>query len=464
MADESAVVAPKAVPAPSIRASTKPTKGTLHKSSREKVPLPLQGCPDKEPVEFPHKWFEENAGKKPFFTYVPLTLADKELAGAVKAGLDSGDAPLDLVICFLVKALQNFKVTLSEDWSSYGIIIGKKGEDISPMDIITATPEGTPITLGRVGEEFPDLNAIYLITCLYRISLLKHRGAMDSYISEVKTRLKTLGATLMTAGMMSCFDTTPSGIEAWCVNPPLRKIMAAIDMFLTRANVGPLSPVKVGTIVSRGRDCGAWSDLLRLQETLGMETQGALAWILSPTVIKEIEQMANQKEEMWDFYGYFYYLSDMGLSKKSPYSSGANPGMHFLCNTIAFFLGAKAAPNTLWIEAPKLATLLNSALLTAYALRAPEELRPIYSENAEQEALITKIAEKQEGASGETESEDIDKEPVRAKWADWMQYYMALDWVAPRKAVEWAQRVAGGHVAPREHTLAHKLVELVKTL
>lgn len=439
-----------------------PTPGKLFKSLTNVVDLGLQGNIDKEPVEYPHRWFISNPGRKPYFMYTKSTTPDREIAGAVFRSLQTQAPDIGLAIDFLVRVLPKYEGKVNEEWTSYGRKLSGEGHKVNPMSLIEAVATGDPVDRGTVGPaDYPEINVIYLLTCIYRLSLLRAKGTEDMYYNKVRDRCKVLGNGICTTDELRILESVPEGCSSWGSNPAYRKLMAAIDMFLTKVNHEVLSPVKIGTVVSRGRDCGVWGDIIRLQELIGQNTHGALKWLLAPSVMEELEAISSPAEQSWDYYGYFYYMSDLGLTKKSPYASGANPRLHFLCNATALFLDGKAAPTTQWIEAANLNSLLCAAIHAAYALRAPEHLRPIFGATVDEQTMIIDILTEQQQA---TVSADGQAEPPRSEWAAWMVYYQGKDWQLTDNMKEWAKRFVSTITAPRDNSIGKKVKDMVASL
>ncbi|CAH1647446.1 unnamed protein product [Spodoptera littoralis] len=103
----------------------------------------------------------------------------------------------------------------------------------------------------------------------------------------------------------------------------------------------PFSAARVGTISSRYRDCCA--SLLSIRfflRIIGSENLDEVpAWITYEPVALDLIRMSRTGEEAGDGTSYFPYQSDMGLVKKSAYSTVINPSYFFFVHGVGALLG-----------------------------------------------------------------------------------------------------------------------------
>lgn len=412
--------------------------------------LPIQ----KEAVEYPSLWFENHPKGKPEVFYKPTEIEAAELGRAVMKSIKDQTFDQDLAIHFIITALEKYTFKLDQHWISYGTVIGVKDALVTPLSLLKLTASPDKSNAGtRDTTPIKDEAVLLILACWYRQSVLAARSAMPDYISAVMGRCKTLVQS-MGVREVDFMDTPPEVTKTWHQDANVRKLMAAIDMFICRTWHPDLNPVRMGTLVCKGRDCAVVGDMLRLQEKLGLSTKNTVKWLLTPAVVPEIKSLTKDSEEFWDPYSYFYYMSDMGLTKKSPYSGSACPKLHFLLNAIAYLLDDSAAAGTKWIECGDAQTLLTAAIFAAFALKRPGGLGPIASTTEQESKAVVKILKNKLPQA----SSNI---PTTSDWASWMTYYEQEGWQMTIQIKEWACRVGKSVPGARPGTLAMKVPSLV---
>nr|WAK77057.1 MAG: nucleocapsid [Rhabdoviridae sp.] len=438
----------------------RPNLLTIHRSSVHTYRRAVRVTEREEAVEYPSLWFIKNPGKRPKVVYKKWQISGPELKKTVIQGFFQDNLDLSVVAQYLVYILPKYKFKLEENWISYGVEIGHAGQEITPLSLLEIAEEVQPGTTGSIApQDFSDIAVILLITTQYRLSVMHNRGARPEYINQVTERFKTLAPELglTEAGLLG---KELKDVKIWALEPNIRKLMAAINMFIEKTWHDELSVARIGTLVSKGRDSAVIGDLLRLQKILGLNTEGTIKWLFSPLLEVEIDAMTVTTEEYWDEQGYFFYMADMGLSKKSPYSGSANPRMHFILNAIAFFLDGQAAPTTRWIECPKVHTLLRAAILAGFALKSPGGIAPVASETPDEGQMVTLILRRMEQDDGVA----LDGAPRTNDWANWVMYYEQTEWEVTTQMKEWALRFRRPVGAARPGSLAEKMNSLLETL
>lgn len=438
----------------------RPNRVNIHRSSAEYIRRAVHVTEREEAVEYPSLWFITHPDAKPKVLYKKWDIADSMLRRTVINGFLHSSLELSIVIQYLVYILPRYTHVLEKNWISYGREIGLARTEVNPLSCLEIQAERQEGAAGALSEvDYPDLAVILLITAQYRVSVMMNRAAQPGYITQVRERIRSL-APQVGVTQVEIFDKTLADVKVWAQDPNLRKLMAAINMFIEKTWHDELSVVRIGTLVSKGRDCAVIGDLLRLQRLLGLCTEETLKWCFSPLLEVEVEAMTDPDEEYWDEQGYFFYMADMGLSKKSPYSGSVNPRMHFILNAIAYFLDGMAAPTTRWIECSKVQTLLNAAILAGYALKTPGGVAPFVSETPEEKEMVELILQRTENDAGLAD----EGAPRVSDWATWVMYFEQIEWKLTPQIREWALRFRRPAGQVRPGSLAEKMNFLLETL
>jgi hypothetical protein len=140
---------------------------------------------------------------------------------------------------FLYEYALTFKKTkLEEDWISYGVTIGKKGTSIGPMDLLKRI-DGAGLDGGQSNSMIKWIDQMYCVIMTSRMK--KVRESPDpNYINSLNTKLTTLGKGCLWKGTItSSIDT--SRLEGALEDPNVKRILAAIDMYLFRFDQHELS-------------------------------------------------------------------------------------------------------------------------------------------------------------------------------------------------------------------------------
>lgn len=78
-------------------------------------------------------------GNKPSISIGASTKTKIELAAEIKASVEDLNLDSSLLITFIAKCCADIKETLTEEWKSYGLVIGTKGAEITPLNILSVT-------------------------------------------------------------------------------------------------------------------------------------------------------------------------------------------------------------------------------------------------------------------------------------------------------------------------------------
>jgi hypothetical protein len=405
-----------------------------------KVPTTTPTC------TFPKEWFEANKSKP--LLHVPDHSIDlPHLTEAVLGYLrSSGRSAADpkVIVAFLIAAIDTHwpKLNAPEHWDSYGQNIVAKDAPVTPLNLLKQNRAGA-IQLQATGGGSENWQEAFIRLILaYR--MLKVREAPSAnYHAETLTRLGRLASSCMwrITGLGNLDSTT---IEAHMGDVEIRKIMAAIDMYLYKYPTHELSFLRAGTIVSRFRECVSLGDVAYLAEMTGLTASSAMRWIFDPTVTGEIFKMYTTEDEVDVEHSYLPYLADLNLCSRSPYSSAIRPAFHNWVHLLGSLFGNPRSLRAALIGTPAHKLVL-SAVLAAYALRASVGFEQQVTEKDEKlGADISDLLGGQQSKVSTDSKFPIDKSP--SGWASWYTMDESKEVLA-----DWFSR-AQAHLKPDRKT------------
>jgi len=139
----------------------------------------------------------------------------------------------------------------------------------------------------------------------------KVRESPDSaYISGMATKLSNLGKSciwkLTIAGSM---DTTK--FDGIMEDPDFKKIMAAIDMFLTKFEDHELGFLHAGALISRYKQCMGILDLFYADSAFYLPRGEILQWVFLDPIADQIVRMYETEDEIGNVFSYMPYCVDL---------------------------------------------------------------------------------------------------------------------------------------------------------
>lgn len=101
-----------------------------------KKPITSKAPSQSVDVQYPCNWFINHPSSKPMLNII-LVLRNLEASRqALRKGILDNDNNLDVAKTFLYYYVATIKSQLDDEWSSYGRIIGAKGQEITPLDLL----------------------------------------------------------------------------------------------------------------------------------------------------------------------------------------------------------------------------------------------------------------------------------------------------------------------------------------
>lgn len=158
--------------------------------------------------------------------------------------------------------------------------------------------------------------------------------------------------------------------KSWLTYSPFIKMMVVVDMYLNEFATHPFSLIRLGTIVTRFKDCSMLVACNYVAETLGMTFPELAQWIWTSTCAKQYYRVLLRGQEVEEPRSYAMYFMELGLSAKSPYLAVLNKDLHLFVHTVGVSLGARRLINARIIGTPDLTNLLINALISSAVVQA----------------------------------------------------------------------------------------------
>ncbi len=348
---------------------------------------------------YPHAYFQKQQGKPSVSVVANSASLFPRAVNQINQWLiDKGEPDPIITAAFMYKgALRFLKRTLKEAWVSYGVVIGEAKAEIGPMDILAkkdaaAVKEGDKVTIGDNSWKL----LFYRLCVAYRMK--KVRESPDySYVSGMSSKLSNLGKSCVwKLAMPGNMDTLRC--NRILEDPDLKKIFAAIDMFLTKFDDHEWSFIRAGTLISRYKQCMGLLDLFFADSAFYLPRGEILQWIFLDPIADQIVKMHETEDEI-EIFSYLPYCVDLEIVGKSPFSATVNDAVHNWTHILGSLSGldrsrkasvvGSPAPGLVWAAATAAYGIGKSTVLKQTFLRGnEEELEDLSSLTSDQAATL----------------------------------------------------------------------------
>ncbi|AJR28403.1 nucleoprotein [Klamath virus] len=333
-------------------------------SKKSQRSLPTAVPLDRDVAEYPSEFFER-ARVKPQFQYVQVSNTLEDLRQMVAGMIQVSELDLEVCKAYLIAVLLTQEEVLQNDWVSFGVIIGKRGDKVNPFCMVQMAPEGLPRVLDSQ-QKSSQVNAaddlwmcMYLL-CFYRLGKITNK----TYLSTILDRMNSM--LLGYRKDVAPLSANLQAIEAWHNDSGYCKIVACVDMFYSMFKKSPMAAIRVGTIPARYRDCAALTAMAHFSKLLGQDLAKCLEWSFVGRVSDEIEALLQPGQELDNPFSYTPYMMELGLSRASPYSTVRNPCWHLFCHSIGALMQSTRSINARHLEAADQSNILANAELVVY--------------------------------------------------------------------------------------------------
>ncbi|QNM37833.1 putative nucleoprotein [Thrips tabaci associated dimarhabdovirus 1] len=398
-----------------------------------------------------------------------------EIGGFVCTALKDNN-PCDpmLISTFLIEWAKKLTFQAQADWVSYEHQLATTGSVVSPLNLVVVTEN----------EELPaDLRGIRLgseneINCLALVLLAGARmaNAPDIHRETIKDKITAISATYPTN------DWDPSTIltsyAKWAADMNYKKIVAAVDMFLSKYSTHSLALFRVATLVSRYNQCSALSSCLYLWGLCGADVNKMIGFVWVEDVVKEIVRLYKPEEEFSEIDSYLPYGSFFGLVNRSAYSAACNPKFTVFVHSIGSFLLNPRSLNAYFDTSATAQQILMNAIIVAYmifhtstfSITAHDSNAPRARVSAVNKSMLEAHLETEELEPMENETQEdfarrslqhaARKIPTSQDFLDWLACIGAHQGELPPKISAWAKSQANKITQPRNGTMGSHIKQL----
>nr|WAB53240.1 nucleoprotein [Lyssavirus rabies] len=279
---------------------------------------------------------------------------------SVLSGMSAAKLDPDDVCSYLAAAMQFFEGTCPEDWTSYGILIARKGDKITPDSLVEikrtgvegnwALTGGMELTRDPTVSEHASL--VGLLLSLYRLSKISGQNT-GNYKTNIADRIEQIFETAPFVKIVEhhTLMTTHKMCANWSTIPNFRFLAGTYDMFFSRIE-HLYSAIRVGTVVTAYEDCSGLVSFTGFIKQINLTAREAILYFFHKNFEEEIRRMFEPGQETSCSSLLFHSLPfSLGLSGKSPYSSNAVGHVFNLIHFVGCYMGQVRSLNATVIAA-----------------------------------------------------------------------------------------------------------------
>ncbi|ALP32031.1 putative nucleoprotein [Tongilchon virus 1] len=397
-----------------------------------------------KPIAYPSEWFAVEGREKPTMMLIPTGGVTREgIHATVRAGFADGSLDARVAVRFLYDEFHLKSGTLNTDWTSFGKAIGARGGAVTIACLLSVTEDEQcpPLVQGaNLMSDSEILKYVIMICSVYRIGQISREDYRTKISDNVRNLLEPLEGDDMDPQQYS------ADFKRWIAYQPYVKMMAAIDMFLQEFPFHVYSQARVGTIITRFKDCSALISTQAITKCLGLDFVDFAPWIWTSRCAEQFVRVTKGGEEMDNPRSYAMYFMDLGLSSKSPYSASVNPDLHFFYHVIGTCSGLQRSRNARFVGQPEVNNILLNALVVHYVMGTFATINEQFSVTGEP----IQDVEEQQAEPGLPQGKDP---------ALWLGYMMQRNGQIPvhmrrRAGQEWLQ-----HPESRDDTIGRYLYD-----
>nr|QKV49545.1 nucleoprotein [Kanyawara virus]QKV49550.1 nucleoprotein [Kanyawara virus] len=413
-------------------------KSVYRLSTKEKIqPILPQ---ETTAIQYASTWFRENKGRKPMLSVSYKNVDTLDLLQHAAYGLETGNLSGELATAVLYRFLSSEQHQLTSDWASFGVTIGRLGEEINPWSILEVHEKDGLLENNEVNKNITtdDANWIAFYICfLYRFSRANNQSYKDALSDRAEEHAKNINNVSIRPQPSAMIK-----MQALILHSPFNVAIAAIDMFYHKFKTSRYACFRFGTLPSRFKDCSALTTLNHITRLTGLPIEQFMLWVFSTKMADELDQMSKPGEELDKDDSYVAYMREMGTSERSPYSSQANPAFSLFCHVVGSILGSKRSRNArMGLEVDTVNSVTNGKIV-AYVLGTRPNFTLEYSNDPSIELTST-----------QPEVLDITKLPISSHPEEWFSYLSIHGFSVPPEAEKWIESRISSITDTREGTI-----------
>nr|ABZ81187.1 nucleoprotein [European bat lyssavirus 2] len=266
---------------------------------------------------------------------------------SILSGINAARLDPDDVCSYLAAAMALFEGICPDDWESYGILIARKGDKITPANLVNiqrtdvegnwALAGGQDVIKDPTTAEHASL--VGLLLCLYRLSKVSGQNT-GNYKTNVADRMEQIFETAPFVKIVEhhTLMTTHKMCANWSTIPNFRSLAGTYDMFFSRIE-HLYSAIRVGTVVTAYEDCSGLVSFTGFIRQINLTAKEAILYFFHKNFEEEIKRMFEPGQETAVPHSYFIHFRSLGLSGKSPYSSNAVGHVFNLIHFVGSYMG-----------------------------------------------------------------------------------------------------------------------------
>nr|WCD55362.1 MAG: nucleocapsid protein [Adumi ohlsrhavirus] len=423
------------------RVSTDPDK---------RIPVHNMNIGIEREIGYPSAWFDANPNKKPAIKLMPVEENQRaSIQAAVRAGFDNGTLDHRIALRFLFDEFNRKEGILNSDWTSFDRNIGLTGNRITLRHLIDFEydEEAPPLVAsGPIMGDGEVLKYIIAICSIYRLAQVTREDYKAQILNNVQNLMAPLGDPELDVG------NALLTLKRWLGYQPYVKMMAVIDMFLNEFPYHTYAQARIGTIVTRFKDCSTLISTAHITKSLGLTFEEFAEWIWTKKCADQFMQIIKGGEEVDNPRSYAMYFMDLGLSVKSPYSASVNPDLHFFYHVIGCCSGIVRSRNARMVGQPEILNILANAVVLHGVMGNFATMGQQFNPTG----IPVELDESEQDPIDIIAEDDMPQEKDSSLW---LGYVMGKHGRIPQKIIKRAAREWREHADTREETVGRFLYE-----
>jgi Rhabdovirus nucleocapsid protein len=357
------------------------------------------------PVEYPTDWFTRNRGSFPPCATYLTDLQFPKVAAVCNAGLRNGELPVEWALLYMrMYCLEKLSLTLTEDWVSMELTIGRAAQVITPLNLIHAIEyvmEPYENQLDDLPEDKWDGIMLFLLLVNRSQQGMINQTYQNTLDTMFREQLIQRKCDIQVARMKLNFSS-------WWTNLDYNRFCCAIDMFLFKSK-DKFSFLRLGTIHLRDKDCGLKVSLDTFIHDNSLRFNQITQSMYTEKMADELYQLTARNEEMERPDSYAHYVMAWGLTSKSPYSTSHNPNLHLWLHTVGVLMGKERSRNARMVPGANERYCVHNAIMTARMIKATVGMAPFFDDRDADGVVTNDIEINTEGYDDFEDDEDDER-------------------------------------------------------
>jgi hypothetical protein len=192
--------------------------------------------------------------------------------------------------------------------------------------------------------------------------------------------------------------------------------MAALDMYFVKFPNNMYAEAKIGTLITRFKDCGALMETEFLRDITSWTLKCIAEWSWVKKLADDLDRTNMEHQEFDKIDSYSPYMMSFGLCEKSAVSATANKNLHYFTHVVGTSLGSERSKNAMMIGDCDTTNIRANAVVMLYAMRTRSAFEMQYT--ADGRPLEYEKEEEDEFGEGDTDA--LPKDHNASSWFLWL--------------------------------------------